>query len=288
MNQYYQPQGFSFLPPVVKNLLIINILLFFGSYVIGTTFDINLSHYLGLHFWGAKSFYPFQFLTYMFMHGSLNHLFFNMFAVWMFGALLENYWGSKKFLQFYLFTGFGGGLFYYIVIYIQHYPQIQIINSVLDAPTFENILLFDKEILTKGGFKNFNLGEMYNFQYLPAIKALYVDPTDTKNLVLCKNFVNTFEPYFLDKFVTVGASGALFGLLMAFGMLFPNNYIYLFFLLPIKAKHFVIIYGAAELISGVAKAGNSDIAHFAHLGGMLFGFIFLKLLSKQRKKYSDF
>lgn len=211
-NNNYRIQGFSFLPPVVKNLLILNVLFFLADITLSTR-GIDLTRWLGLHYFTAKDFYPFQFVTYMFMHGNFSHLFFNMFALWMFGYALENYWGSKRFLAYYLITGIGAGLLQCGVL----------------------------------------AWELAGAAHVYAPAALQ---------------------HHIDQIVTVGASGAVFGILLAFGMCFPNVPIYLYFFIPIKAKWFVIIYGVIELFAGIS--GTADgVAHFAHLGGMIFGFFLI-------------
>lgn len=225
MSEQYSPTGFRVLPPVVKNLLIINVLLFLATFTL-ERFKIDLTDYLGLHFFMAKDFMPYQLFTYMFMHANFTHLFFNMFALWMFGNTLENIWGSKRFLLFYVVCGIGAGLCQEIVQYIQYVTTLAQYDSV-------------------------NLG---GGVIIPMAQYL--------------NMMNT-----------VGASGAIYGLLLAFGMMFPNAMIYLYFLLPIKAKWFVIAYAVIELLSGFFSSGN--VAHFAHLGGMLFG---LALILYWRKK----
>ena len=208
----YTLRGFSFLPPVVKNLLILNVLFFLADISLQTR-GIDLTQWLGLHYITAQDFYPWQFITYMFMHGNFSHLFFNMFALWMFGYALENYWGSKRFLVYYLITGVGAAL-------------IQ-----------TGVLALEIRGMT---------------QSLPPFAA----------------------QHYINQIVTVGASGAVYGILLAFGMCFPNVPIFLYFSFPIKAKWFVIIYGVIELFAGIG--GTADgVAHFAHLGGMIFGLLLI-------------
>ena len=218
MNEQYSPTGFRVLPTVVKHLLIINILLFLATFAL-ERFHIDLTNILGLHFFKASDFRIYQFITYMFMHANFGHLFFNMFALWMFGNTLENIWGSKRFLLFYMVCGIGAGLCQELVQYIEY------------ATSLSN-------------YATVNTGS----QIIPMSAYL--------------NMMNT-----------VGASGAIYGLLLAFGMMFPNSRIYLYFLLPIKAKWFVIGYAVLELIMGIGGADN--VAHFAHLGGMLFGLLLI-------------
>lgn len=218
-SNHYQIRGFSFLPPVVKNLLILNLLFFLADITLAAR-GIELERWLGLHYFTANNFYPFQFITYMFMHGNFSHLFFNMFALWMFGYALENYWGSKRFLVYYLITGIGAGL---------------IQSGVL---------------------------------------ALELWQTAQKLRVETGPFADVLMQEHINKIVTVGASGAVFGILLAFGMCFPNTLIYLYFFIPIRAKWFVLIYGLIELFAGIG--GTADgVAHFAHLGGMIFGFLLI-------------
>ena len=214
MSEQYSPTGFRVLPPVVKNLLIINVLMYLATITL-TRFNIDLTDYLGLHFFKASDFRVYQIITYMFMHANFGHLFFNMFALWMFGNTLENLWGSQRFLLFYMVCGIGAGLCQELVQYIEFAVRLSDYTTV-------------------------NTGS----QIIPM--ATYL------------NMMNT-----------VGASGAIYGLLLAFGMMFPNSMIYLYFLFPIKAKWFVIGYAVIELVTGLR--GVDNVAHFAHLGGMLFG-----------------
>jgi membrane associated rhomboid family serine protease len=229
MNGQYSPTGFSFLPVVVKNLLIINGILFLADLALAR-FGIDLGNILGLHFFMASDFKPFQLLTYMFMHGNFSHLFFNMFALWMFGNTLENIWGPKRFLLYYILCGLGAGLLQEGVQYIEYVTQLSQYQMV-----------------------NTGSGVIPMSQYL--------------NLM-----------------TTVGASGAIYGLLLAFGMMFPNSMIYLYFLVPIKAKWFVIGYAVIELLTGIFSSGD-HVAHFAHLGGMLIGLIILLIWKKKGQLY---
>ena len=272
----YRPTGFNILPPVVKNLLIINGLFFLATLATGTKFGFDLTDMLGLHYFQAEKFRPYQFITYMFMHGGLMHILFNMFALWMFGNAIENIWGPKKFLIYYLFTGIGAAITHYVVFYFEISPVMAAIDAYLNNPTPETLNVF----LNSGYFKvmsvevqdNFNIfREQYN-------QLLFTDPTQA--LQLSVDFVSQYKIDFLNAPVVVGASGAVFGILLAFGMMFPNALIYVYFAIPVKAKYFVIIYGAIELFSGVYNKG-SNVAHFAHLGGMIFGYLLLLYWKKR-------
>ncbi len=226
----FRPGGFSVLPIVVKNLLIINVLFFIATIACDVVLRIDLADYLGLHYIGASDFHPFQLVTYMFMHGNFAHLFFNMFALWMFGNTLENIWGPNRFLLFYFICGIGAGLIQELVQYIQYATTLQ---------GYENVRIAANQIIPMSEY--------------------------------------------LNLLTTVGASGAVYGILLAFGMMFPNSTLYIYFAIPIKAKWFVLIYGIIELFSGFTSVDN--VAHFAHLGGMLFGLILILYWKKKGNLY---
>jgi len=248
--QEHRPGSFRILPPIVKNLIIINALGFLAYGAFGYAFRIDLNDFLGLHFFMAEKFSPFQYVSYMFMHGGLGHIFFNMFALWMFGNALENYWGGKRFLTYYMVTGIGAALIHTVVIYIDMMPLISEVDAFIQNPS---------------GEASNELRQYYSY----FLSDVYV--SDDNNLVL-----PMFREWLLNRPVVVGASGAVYGLLLAFGMLFPNSVIYLYFAIPIKAKYFVLMYGALELYSGIQGSPGDNVAHFAHLGGMLFGYFMIK------------
>lgn len=221
----FRSYRFNAMPEVVKNLLILNGLMYLAT-VVSEGMGVDLTRKLGLFYIGSDYFHPYQFISHMFMHGSLLHLFSNMFALWMFGMRLENHWGPKRFLFFYFFCGLGAALIHSTVTYFE-IQQLE--NSVIDS----------------------------------------------MSLVAIKNIP------------TVGASGAVFGVLLAFGMIFPNTQLMLLFPpIPIKAKFVVFFYAIFELYAGVSSfQGGSNIAHFAHLGGMLFGYILIKYWSRSRREF---
>jgi membrane associated rhomboid family serine protease len=225
----YRSSFLSSIPPVVKNIIAINIILWLATEMLPTIMlrmglIVDLTDILGMHYWASDKFNPAQLITYMFMHAGFNHIFFNMFALYMFGGVLEQMWGPKKFLVYYIVTGIGAGIIQQLFWTVEYHSAIAAINDaistkMMDVPT----LLAQKEL-------------------------------------------------FLNSLITVGASGSVFGLLLAFGWLFPEvRLMLLFFPVPIKARIFVLIYGVAELFMGVAKFQGDSVAHFAHLGGMLFG-----------------
>ena len=226
----YRPGNFSELPEIVKNLLILNGLFFLATVSLNNL-GIDLVKILGLHQFQSPDFRPHQLITPLFMHGNFTHLFFNMFALWMFGKILENVWGSKRFLIYYMITGIGAASIHLLI------SQYQIISISNQIPEMVNLAIEGR----------------YN-PSIPISKKL-------TQLIITP---------------TVGASGAVFGLLLAFGMLFPNALLYLYFAIPIKAKYFVIGYGLIELYAGISNNPADNVAHFAHLGGMIFGFFLIK------------
>ena len=243
----YRPTSFIELPEIIKNLLIINGLLFLATISL-ESYGIDLTQLLGLHQFQSEDFMPHQLITHFFMHGNFTHLFFNMFALWMFGKILENVWGAKRFLIYYMITALGAAALH---LGVSQY-EIMSLQSQIN-PSDLNILLENGRSVLEG-----------NQNYTNALMGKL-------NLL-----INT---------PTVGASGAVFGILLAFGMLFPNTLLYIYFAIPIKAKYFVMIYGALELYSGLSNNPADNVAHFAHLGGMLFGFLLLKYWQKNHKQF---
>ena len=274
--------SFRILPPVVKNLLILNALFFLLKIVLWKI-NIDLDALLGLHYFGATDFHVWQPLTYMFMHNDFGHLFFNMFALWMFGAPIENMWGTKKFLIFYFITGIGAGLAHYLILSFQMLPELSVINTFLDTPTMDNL----SAVIQNHTFQISEYsGRIYSdfITFKSSLDHYQQFPNENETLLLndATVFLSEYRSYFLNLPNIIGASGSVFGLLLAFGMSFPNSRIYLYFLIPIKAKWFVIAYGALELFYGVT--GTQDgVGHFAHLGGMLFGFILILIWRKQER-----
>ena len=287
-SQRYTPSGFGILPPVVKNLIIINGLFYLAMLGIGSAMHIDLTDKLGLHYFASQKFAPYQFITYMFMHGNFWHIFFNMFALWMFGSVLEQTWGPKKFLLFYFVTGIGAALVHYMVFYFQINPVLQSMDAFLAHPDLSTLQQFASNHrfnVSESSSEFYQLFQSFERNYI----TLQMDPGNMKAMQESVNFVAEYREHFLNLPVVVGASGAIYGLLLAFGMLFPNSIVYFQLIIPMKAKWFVIIFGAIELFSGFLDT-SSGIAHFAHLGGMIFGFfliIYWKKLDERRfnKKY---
>lgn len=276
--QQYRPPSYSMLPPVIKNLLIINVLFFAGTLTLQNSVDMY--GLFGLHFPTAPAFKIWQPITYMFMHGGFEHILFNMFALWMFGTVLENYWGPKRFLLYYLVTGIGAAVIHYIVLYFMSvHPMMVPLDALIANPSLElfNSFYADHSLLVSQYATQAGTIDQFN----QVLNTLQVRPNDTIALNELGYYMAEFKTFYLNEgTVVVGASGAIFGLLLAFGMLFPNSLIYLYFFFPLKAKYFVILYGAAELFLGIRGNVNDNVAHFAHLGGMLFGFILIKYWQK--------
>ncbi len=230
------------IPPVTLNFLIINTLLYLLKMVFLYKYDIDIAEYLGLRYLMSNEFHWYQLITYMFIHGNEMHLFFNMFALWMFGPLLENIWGSKKFIIYYVFCGLGAALTQYAFYYYSIHPFV----DKLDGFYNEIMQIHDESIRAQ-----------YITEWTKRINELY------------------------DSMVVIGASGAIYGLLAAYGVLFPNSYFYIYFIMPIKAKWFVILYGLIELFTGIFTEDN--VAHFAHLGGMIVGILWVWIWKRKNK-----
>lgn len=225
--------------PVVKNLLIINVLFYIATWMMRQQ-GVFLTEYLAVFYFDSPLFSVWQPITYMFMHSerSLMHILFNMFALYSFGSILEAHWGGKRFINFYLITGLGALALQWGV---QAFEVYQITGSVFNSTYPSSISLVDKSTL----------------------EGIYFGPM-------------------------VGASGAIFGLLVAFAMLYPNLEMYIMFIpVPVKAKYIIPVYIVIELTLGVAKIEGDSVAHFAHLGGALIGFILVKLW-RNKSNYYDY
>lgn len=228
---------FANMPPVTKNLLVINILFFIATYALAKVIDLNalFAAYYPL----SPAFRPWQIITYMFMHGGLTHILFNMFALYSFGPMLEYTLGSKKFFNYYFITGIGAYVLYMVVQAV----QIHTLTGAFSIPH-------------------------------PEIEASYFNYGGPENAQKLYGFMN---------FPMLGASGAIFGILVGFAMLFPNLEMMIMFIpVPIKAKYVVIGYIAIELFTGIGRFAGDNVAHFAHLGGALFGFLLIKIWGIKR------
>ena len=272
--QNYRP--FTGITPAVKILLILNIVMYFLSMFIDSRKHVDTAHLLGLHLPQSVFWRPWQYVTHMFMHGSFGHLFFNMFALFMFGRILESVWGTKRFIIYYFVTGLGAAALHSLVsLYGLHNMQEQFyaFQSTPDA----------------GVLAEFVRSHVSN----PRLLSELMQFVDAWNAAPASSQFAGQAEYYMQSIIqaytnvpTIGASGAVFGILLAFGMLFPNTELYLMFIpIPIKAKYFVLLYGAAELFFGLQNSVGDNVAHFAHLGGMLFGFFLILYWRKHSKKF---
>lgn len=262
------------IPPVVKNLIIINVLFLLATWGL-QSMGIDLVEIMGMHYPGSEKFMLHQVVTHMFMHSPerITHILFNMFALWMFGRVLESVWGPRRFLTYYFVTGLGAIALHTFVNYL----EISSIQNAIDA--FQNTPSPDLLDL----FVHKNLPNA-TAQVQDFINIWYDDPSNNTYASEGLNLMQRILELKMD-IPTVGASGAVFGVLLAFGMLFPNTQLMLLFPpIPIRAKYFVMGYGAIELYLGFTQSGGS-VAHFAHLGGMLFGFILIKYWNKTSNKF---
>lgn len=279
----------SMMPPVVKNLLIINGLMFLATFAFQSSFGIDLRDMLGLHYFESEKFNPFQIVSYMFMHGDLGHIFFNMFAVWMFGSAIENVWGSKRFLIYYLLTGFGAAFLHYVTIYIDIAPVIAQMEAIINNPSADAILAFTDSHPWGNYISQYQFPDIYaavNDFYYNQAQTLRLEPDNAEALRKSTFFFQNYLEHYMNLPNVVGASGSLFGILLAFGMMFPNVRLFMIFLpIPIKAKYFVIGYGVMELVSAFQNNPGDNVAHFAHLGGMLFGFLLIKYWEKTGQRW---
>jgi membrane associated rhomboid family serine protease len=276
--QQYRPTSFNILPVVVKNLLIINTIMWLAETVFEKQLGFSMNGQFGLYFPFSDLFAPYQYATHLFMHGNFMHLFSNMFALWMFGTVLENYWGPKRFLVYYFITGLGAAFIHTLSTAFEIGQLSRTIETYASSPGLpgflslmqDNVMYITRE----------SLGRINAF-----INSWELMPSNPVYLSQSVEWARELITYKMN-IPTVGASGAVFGVLLAFGMLFPNQVIYLFFALPLKAKYFVILYGLFELYAGFSNNPGDNVAHFAHLGGMLFGFILIKYWRKKdRHRY---
>jgi len=224
--------GRSIIPPIIKNLIIVNVLVFLLQYTFQRSGSHFIEDYFALHDIRSDFFKPHQIITYMFLHGGFAHIFWNMLILWMFGSILENYWGPKRFLTFYIVCGIGAALLHLVVLHHELTPYWQQLEQF---PIHEQTIIrhqYDSELNT----------------------------------------------------ATLGASGAIFGCMVAFGLLFPNSLIYIYALIPIKAKWAVLAYVVFELFSGLQNTAGDNVAHWAHLGGGLCGLLLVMYWRKTDRK----
>lgn len=271
MNNYRPTSGIT---PAVKVLIIINVIMYFAAEFIGKRNNLDLNSLLGLHLPQSQYWAPWQYVTHMFMHGGFTHLFFNMFALFMFGRVLESVWGSKRFLIYYFVTGLGAAALNSAVGWWQYHNMYEQFLAFQNTPEPGLLAEFIRAHISQPAPWVWELVD--NWTNNPDSQQYIVGGKELFGRVI-EQQVNV---------PTIGASGAVFGILLAFGMLFPNTELFLMFIpIPIKAKYFVLGYGIIEFFMGIQNSVGDNVAHFAHLGGMLFGFILIKYWSRNRKKF---
>jgi membrane associated rhomboid family serine protease len=221
---YYNNQSTFGITPVVKNLIIINVVVFIADKFVFGSRGIDLSDYLALYHPASPYFKPHQLITSLFMHADITHILYNMLGVFFFGRMLENVWGSKRFLSFYMICGIGASLVY-------------LAWSSLD-----------------------------DYRNMP-----------DQSVELFKQAVADFR--------CVGASGAVFGLMMGAAMLFPNTVFHIYGIIPIRLAWLAVLYGAFEIIMGIRNAAGDNVAHFAHIGGLIFGLIMVLIYKRNKKNF---
>lgn len=260
------------LTPMVKNILLINV----GIFIIQAILSLPLSQIFGLRVVFAEDFAPYQFITYMWIHGGFGHILGNMFAVFIFGPLLEQVWGSKRFLTFYLICGIGAGVLYGVADFVEKLDLKSDTEAYLENPNPEAFSLFIVE----------HKSPHYNLPRLAEFSDDYYDHSG--NVAYQEQATSIVKDIYasMTNVPMVGASGAVFGILMAFGMLFPNTQLFLLFPpIPIKAKYLVLFYGLYEVYAEFSRMPGDNIAHLAHLGGMLIAFVLLKFWQKDSGRF---
>jgi membrane associated rhomboid family serine protease len=270
----FRPTRFEVLPTIIKNLIIINALVFLAQNTFaGPTSSFSFEDYFALHAWQSSLFKPWQIITHMFLHGDFGHILGNMFALWMFGSILENVWGPKRFLLFYFLCGVGAAVIHLLILSYQLIPLTNEYEQLLrlsksNAPGFTDaVLAFSKA------------------HDIPLTRILTENKVSLDTPGLAPQLMDLISSYHnkMLSTATLGASGAVFGILIAFVYLFPNTYIYVYFLFPIKAKWLGILYFAFELYKAIENSAGDNVARWAHVGGALVGFILVYIWNKRNR-----
>ncbi|GAB4019414.1 rhomboid family intramembrane serine protease [Spirosoma koreense] len=255
------------LTPVVRSLLIINVIVFIAT-------NESVIDQFGLHSFLSDKFNPIQLVTHMFLHANFGHIFSNMLWLIFFGPMLELFWGPRRFTFFYFFCGFGAALLFSGVNYFETRDVYESVQTYRVNPGYESFSAFVDQ----------HAGSLYD-RLMPFLDQFKAYPNDSKNLQDSVTIVNRILSSQIDE-PMVGASGAVFGVLMGVGLLFPNTQVFLLFPpIPLKVKYIVLFSGAMELYSGIYQTQTDNVAHFAHIGGMLFAFILVKYWGSQRKTF---
>ncbi len=257
----YSNRMFMPLTPIVKNLLIINGLIYLAQLTFQNKFPIN--EWFAQHHFLSKDFRPHQLLTYMFMHDTrgFSHILFNMLALYMFGSKLEMVWGAKRFLTFYLICGVGAGIISGVATLVETYPVISDLNFLQEHPSARNFNM----LLSKYDWVN----QVVVPEFKSLVNANPSDPGIQKEIFDIAGQLKDVS----TRGSVVGASGAIYGLLAGIAYLFPNDLVMIYFLFPLKMKWLALIYGAVEVWAAIQNDPNDQVAHIAHLGGALVGFL---------------
>ncbi len=269
----FRPTRFEILPLIIKNLLIINVLVFIAQKTFDAGGSIRLDNIFALHHVKSPLFQPWQIITHMFMHGNIPHLLFNMFSLWMFGSVLESLWSPKRFLTFYFICGIGAALLQLASLWFDSRSLIDEFLMFKSSPSPQALMAF---------FNHYG-SQIANQATIDAFNSYLGNPTNevlTSNAILALNSeVNNMisQP-------TLGASGAIAGILAAFVYLFPNTYLYLYFFVPVKAKWLGLAYFAYELYAGIMNNAGDNIAHWAHLGGAVVGLFLVYTWNRTNRK----
>ncbi len=253
--------------PVIRALIAINVIVFGVEYFGHRDMIVSV---MGLHYFTSDKFLPFQFVTSMFVHANIGHLFNNMLGLFFLGPILEMYWGDKRFLTFFFVTGIGAGLLYMGLKYYDYSALEAATRAYVENPdlsTFNQFLLHNYP----EGIPGEVIGQIQDPNNIDVIESVIIVQECLKSV--------------LDT-PMIGASGAVFGVMAGFALLFPNTELMLFLIpIPIKAKYFVALYGLYELYAGLHKMPGDNVAHFAHIGGMIFAFILIKIWGKNRNTF---
>ncbi len=262
------------LTPVVKNLLIVNVVIFFLGYLFYNQTGIHINSYLALYYFESDNFRPWQIVTYMFLHADFRHIFGNMIGLMVFGAWLEEVWGSKRFFQYYIITGIGAGILFMGVDYFEKSAMVNDVESFLVNPEPREF-----DLLVNQHFGPY-YGSLSDF-----IDKYYKNPENPQYERQATSYVRDLYTRMIN-IPMLGASGAVFGILLAAGLLFPYRKIMLLIPpIPMRARILVVLYGAYTIYAAFQRSPDDSVAHVAHLGGMVVGFILLKIWGEDRNRY---
>ncbi|MCW3086618.1 MAG: hypothetical protein JWQ78_4 [Sediminibacterium sp.] len=275
----FRPSRFEILPTVVKNLLIINGLFFLAQNTLGgPNGGFSFDNLFALHAWQSGLFKPWQLVTHMFLHGDFGHIAGNMFALWMFGSVLENVWGSKRFLTFYMICGLGAALMHLLFLSWELMPMIN---------DFSNIFQLHTSGSDTQGAAMIDFINKYNLRFEgDRNEIISYMRTHPGNSELMGRVFENISMFYLENIntATIGASGAVFGVLAAFVYLFPNTYLYIYFLIPVKAKWIGLLYFSYELFYALRNSAGDHVARWAHVGGAIVGLLIVITWNKTNKK----